>query len=181
MLLVGKMRYFIVSLAVIGSMWLSGCSGQVATPSPEIEPFLQECEAIHERCEAVRERITAIDGRVFLGAGRVSYYADFFEGRTMANGSIFSNGPNSIAHRTLPFGTIVYFSSADCQLSGRRLSNSSTVYAKVACGIVRDRGPFHRDSQGRYDREFDLSQAMFSRLAPLDEGLTEIEYGVILP
>lgn len=64
-------------------------------------------------------------------------YLDPFHGRTAANGSRFNTWHNTVAHKTLPFGTSLLIRSGD---------GSTSVQATVT-----DRGPFIGD------REFDLS------------------------
>ncbi|RYD88357.1 MAG: septal ring lytic transglycosylase RlpA family protein [Sphingobacteriales bacterium] len=60
--------------------------------------------------------------------GKASYYADKFEGRKTASGTVFRQKAMTVAHRTLPFGT---------KIKVTNLTNGKTV--KV---VVTDRGPF---------------------------------------
>lgn len=83
----------------------------------------------------------------------------------MANGDRFParapyrNGRAAIAHRTLPFGTIVRF---------RNPRNNKAVE-----GIVADRGPYIRG------REFDLSEWGARQLGILHEGVARVEQSII--
>lgn len=87
--------------------------------------------------------------------GIASYYSNYYNGRRTASGTIFSNNSNQCAHRTLRFGTVV---------SIKNLSNGRT----TTC-VVRDRGPFVSG------RVIDLSTRTFSEIAPLSQGLVNVE------
>lgn len=87
--------------------------------------------------------------------GTASYYSNYYNGRRMSNGQLFYNSSNSCAHRTLRFGTVVTI---------RNLSNNRT----TTC-VVRDRGPFVGG------RIIDLSTQSFSEIAPLSQGLVNVE------
>src|SRR5690242_14633745 len=67
-------------------------------------------------------------GRYVAEEGKASYYADKFEGRRTASGTVFHQNGQTAAHRTLPFGTKVKVTN---------LRNGQTV--KV---VITDRGPF---------------------------------------
>lgn len=60
--------------------------------------------------------------------GTASYYSDYFEGRTTANGEIFRQSGLTAAHRTLPFGTIL-------EVRSRATGRSARIR-------INDRGPF---------------------------------------
>jgi rare lipoprotein A len=86
--------------------------------------------------------------------GVASYYARHFNGRRMANGQAFDPRSDSIAHRTLPFGTRVRITN---------LSNGRSVY-----GTVRDRGPFTRG------RMLDVSPRIAGELGMLRSGVATV-------
>lgn len=64
-------------------------------------------------------RLSAFSGLLLLGlmgcagsgaftqSGPASYYADKFNGRKTASGSVYRPGQRTAAHNTLPFGTVV--------------------------------------------------------------------------
>lgn len=83
--------------------------------------------------------------------GIASYYGRSFDGRNTASGQRFHNDAYSTAHKTLPFGTVLYIAHPD---TGR----GSFVR-------VNDRGPF------AIGREVDLSQAAFTAVYPLAKGV----------
>lgn len=87
--------------------------------------------------------------------GQASYYSQYYNGRTMSNGQAFYNNSNSCAHRSLRFGTVV------------RIRN--TANGRTASCVVRDRGPYSGE------RIIDLSQNTFSQIAPLSQGLANVE------
>jgi rare lipoprotein A len=70
-----------------------------------------------------------------------SYYADKFNGRKTASGTIFSNNKYTAAHKKLPFGTKV------------KVTNESN--GKFVIVEITDRGPFTKA------REIDLSKKAF--------------------
>lgn len=76
--------------------------------------------------------------------GIASFYADRFQGRRTASGSIYDPNQYTCAHRTLPFGTHLIVTNPD---------TGATVNVKVT-----DRGPFH----GK--RIIDLSKAAAKKL-----------------
>ncbi|WP_426956287.1 septal ring lytic transglycosylase RlpA family protein [Muricoccus radiodurans] len=87
--------------------------------------------------------------------GGASYYARHFSGRRMANGRRFDPRSDSVAHRTLPFGTVVQVTNLD---------NGRTVTA-----TVEDRGPFHRS------RVIDLSPRLAADLDMIRAGVARVE------
>jgi len=89
------------------------------------------------------------DNEVIYGVA--SYYAHRFHNRVTANGEIFNMYDMTVAHRNLPFGTVVLITN---------LSNSRSVIARV-----NDRGPYI------YDREIDLSLGVAEKLDMVYDGL----------
>lgn len=86
--------------------------------------------------------------------GTASYYARHFTGRRMANGQRFDPGSDTVAHRSLPFGTVVRVTNLD---------NGRTATARV-----HDRGPWIRgrivDVSPRIARELDMLRAGLARV-----------------
>lgn len=60
--------------------------------------------------------------------GLASYYADQFQGKPTASGELYDRNKLTVAHKTLPFGTLVKVT---------RLDNNKSIQARV-----NDRGPF---------------------------------------
>ena len=84
---------------------------------------------------------------VTVYAQQASYYANKFNGRKTASGTIFSNNELTCPHKTLPFGTIL------------RVINVKN--GKSVLVTVTDRGPFIKG------RVIDLSQKAFKSIASL--------------
>ncbi|WPQ64225.1 septal ring lytic transglycosylase RlpA family protein [Chitinophaga sancti] len=93
--------------------------------------------------------------RKITESGKASYYADKFEGRKTASGSIFHQNKMTAAHRTLPFGTKVKVVN---------IANGRSV--KVT---ITDRGPF---AEGRV---IDLSKKAAKKLGMISTGLAPVE------
>ncbi len=93
----------------------------------------------------------------------VSYYGQAFHGRKMANGERFNafghSGIPTVAHKTLPFGTLIEFKNPK---NGRRIRTR-----------VADRGPYVRG------RQFDLSEWTAIRLGVKGQGVAKLEYAVV--
>lgn len=99
------------------------------------------------------------DWKVTTTTGKASYYADFFEGRTTANGETFSNAEYTAAHKTLPFGTRV------------RVTNAESLESIVV--RINDRGPY---AEGKI---IDLTTTGFAHFAPLSQGVVPVELTVV--
>ncbi len=91
--------------------------------------------------------------------GEASYYAEFFNGRTTASGTIFSNEDMTAAHRTLKFGTRVRVTNVE---NGKSLELEIT-----------DRGPY---AKGRI---IDLTREAFSRLDNISRGVMPVKVEVL--
>jgi len=87
--------------------------------------------------------------------GMASFYSDYYEGRTTANGEIFRHNKNTAAHKTLPFGTKVEVTN---------LKNNQTVVVRV-----NDRGPF---VQGRI---IYLTKMAAKELGMIGDGVTKVK------
>lgn len=87
--------------------------------------------------------------------GIASYYADFFEGRTTANGEIFTQHKLTAASRTLPFGTVVKVT---------RIDNGKSVIVRI-----NDRGPYVKG------RIIDLSKSAAEKLDMIDKGIVKVK------
>jgi rare lipoprotein A len=91
--------------------------------------------------------------------GKVSWYGPGFAGRRTASGERFDPQALTMAHRTLPLGTIVDVVND---------ANGKKVRVRV-----NDRGPY------RDGRVADLSRAASKRLGFLDEGVTHATLRVV--
>jgi rare lipoprotein A len=91
--------------------------------------------------------------------GRLAYYGAKFAGRKTANGERFDPNALTMAHRTLPFGTLVKVTN---------LANRRSVVVRV-----NDRGPAVRS------RLADVSHAAAQRLRMLGAGVVKARFEVI--
>jgi rare lipoprotein A len=93
--------------------------------------------------------------------GRVSHYGDGFAGKPTANGDTFDPERLTMAHRTLPFGTLVRVTN---------LENQQSVEV-----VVNDRGPFVAG------RIADLSEAAARRIGMVVDGVVDAMLEVVRP
>jgi rare lipoprotein A len=93
------------------------------------------------------------DPRVLPGGqdGLVSFYADAFHGRRMADGGLYDREALTAAHRLLPFGTRVRVTN---------LGNGRSVVVAIT-----DRGPVPRS------RQLDMSRAAARQIGMLTRGV----------
>ena len=91
--------------------------------------------------------------------GRVSFYGAKFDGRKTANGERFDSAAMTMAHRTLPFGTLV-------QITNPR--NKRSVIVRV-----NDRGPFIAARVG------DISRAAAAKLGIIHLGVSWVVLRVV--
>lgn len=90
---------------------------------------------------------------------KATYYSDFFNGRTTAQGEIFDQNLSTAAHLTLPFGTLLEIFHPE--------TNQKQIIR------INDRGP--------YDKRFclDLSRSAFEKFTDTRSGWTWIEYRIL--
>lgn len=100
-----------------------------------------------------------LSAQTFTQTGEASYYANTFNGRLTASGSVFSNDKLTAAHKELPFGTKVKVTN---------ISNHKSVTVTIT-----DRGPFIKG------RIIDLSQKAANKLGFLNQGATRVQIEVI--
>ena len=91
--------------------------------------------------------------------GRLAYYGARFKGRRTANGERFDPDDLTMAHKTLPFGTLVKVTN---------LANQRSVVVRV-----NDRGPAVRS------RLADVSHAAAQRLKMLGAGVVKARFEVV--
>ena len=94
-------------------------------------------------------------------SGVASYYAASLHGNRTANGERYNHRALTVAHRTLPFGTLLRVTSAH---NGRRVLVR-----------VNDRGPFIRG------RQLDLSGGAADRLRMRQRGTHRVSFEIVDP
>lgn len=102
------------------------------------------------------------DGLVATGQafeGRASWYGPGFDGRPTASGAIFDQEGWTVAHRTLPLGTILLISR-----DGRQV-----------VVLVNDRGPFVNG------RVLDLSHGVANALGTVHAGVAHVRAEILVP
>ena len=102
------------------------------------------------------------DGLVATGSvlsGRASWYGPGFDGRATASGAIYDQEGWTVAHRTLPLGTILLVTHG---------SRSAVV-------LVNDRGPFVGG------RILDLSHGVASYLGTVQAGVAPVRAEILAP
>jgi rare lipoprotein A len=87
-------------------------------------------------------------------SGKVAYYGAKFNGRKTASGERFNANAMTMAHKTLPFGTMV------------RVTNVKTKKSVVV--RVNDRGPSTPDRMG------DLTRAAAAKVGAIKAGFAEV-------
>ena len=102
------------------------------------------------------------DGLVATGQafeGKASWYGPGFDGRPTASGAIFDQEGWTVAHRTLPLGTILLITRGDRQV----------------VALVNDRGPYVGG------RVLDLSHGVANALGTVSSGVASVRAEVLVP
>jgi rare lipoprotein A (peptidoglycan hydrolase) len=126
-----------------------------------------DIEAISSELSVAKETISGLERKLADANAAIkgydavaSWYGPGFHGRKSADGSVYDQQAYTIAHKTLPFGTIVIL-----EYKGRRVP-----------AMVTDRGPYVPG------RDFDLSLGLASRLGLMTKGVDEIKvYQIEVP
>ena len=105
--------------------------------------------------------LTIPQAQAASGCTSASHYgvSDGYHGRTTANGETYNAYGNSVAHRSLPFGT---------RLKVTNQSNGRSVIVRV-----NDRGPYVGG------RDLDLSYGAFSSIASPSQGHVRVCYTTV--
>ncbi|MCR5888243.1 septal ring lytic transglycosylase RlpA family protein [Hymenobacter sp. J193] len=97
--------------------------------------------------------------KAFTQSGQASYYADKFNGRKTASGTVYRASKRTAAHNTLPFGTVV-------RVTNPRNHRSVKV-------TITDRGPH---AKGRI---IDLSRKAARKIGIVDAGVAPVQLKVV--
>ena len=177
------MKYLLplYTLIVAGSIVFSYMVERTALEvSIDSRAILRETEDISRRIEEIRLANCKVASRIIEGRSKVSYYADFFDGRITASGRVFKQDERQIAHKEFPFGSMVFFMAGATRVnSDKRPDNQiSTPFpspASITHGWITDSGPFIAG------RDFDLSRGMAQELGIIEEGVATVEWVALLP
>jgi rare lipoprotein A (peptidoglycan hydrolase) len=134
------------------------CSDITVAPGPDraaIERTAREIEAFNQ--EAGRHQ-AAVDRLA-------SWYGVAFHGKQTASGKPYDRWGLTCANRDLPLWTPVKLTN---------LANRRSVIV-----LVNDRGPYHKNRFGRYDRDFDLSEWAAYQLGIREDGVAKVEVAIL--
>lgn len=109
-----------------------------------------KCLVLARHVAALEKTVAGMQARPYTAVA--SWYGPGFHGRTAADGSTYDQAAFTLAHKTLPFGTIVII-----EYNGLRVP-----------AVVTDRGPYIKG------RDFDLSMGLAQRLGIVKKGVVRI-------
>jgi rare lipoprotein A len=138
---------------------VSGCAQQPSAPE-SLPPQTPPAPVVAPPAPSVSTPEPQSERR-FTQRGRVSLYGKGFEGKKTASGETFDPEAMTMAHRTLPFGTLVRVTNVE---------NDRSVEVRV-----NDRGPYVAG------RIADLSLGAARKLGMVDDGVVEAVLQVIRP
>jgi rare lipoprotein A len=127
---------------------------QTAAPAPAAAPAPTAAPAIPAAAPKAEAKPAASASGDDAMTGKVAYYGAKFNGRKTASGERFNANAMTMAHKTLPFGTMV------------RVTNVKTKKSVVV--RVNDRGPSTPDRMG------DLSRAAAVKVGAIKAGFAEV-------
>jgi rare lipoprotein A len=139
------------SLAASLIVALSPAQAQTAAPAAAPAP----AAAAPVAAPAAPEKAASADS----SEGKVAYYGKKFNGRKTASGERFNSGAMTMAHKTLPFGTMVKVTN---------VKNGKSVVVRV-----NDRGPSQPDRIG------DLTAGAASKIRMIRTGVIDAKLEVV--
>lgn len=145
------------AVAAVAEAASAPVSAAVSAVSAVTTAIAEPVQRIRSAAATTTARVTGQPHRT----GAASYYADKFHGRKTASGETFDNGELTMAHRTLPLGTLVKVTN---------LANNTSVVVRV-----NDRGPY---SGGRVA---DLSRAAAEKLKMIQRGIVDVALHIVPP
>ncbi len=139
--------------AAIALVLMSASAVRAATPPPDSPAAKQEAERL-ANLPPVVQKGASLDPSGRKQSGRVSYYAQHFTNRKMANGNRFNPNGDTAASKTLPLGTTA-------KVTNVQNGKSATVK-------IEDRGPFAKG------RVVDVTPKVADQLDIRKEGVSEV-------
>ncbi len=146
-LLAASTAALILALAPLAQAQTAAAPASAAAPAPEPAPSA--------KAAPVPEKASSGD----VTEGKVAHYGRKFNGRKTASGERFNASAMTMAHKTLPFGTLVKVTN---------LANKRSVVVRV-----NDRGPIDADRVG------DLTTAAASKIRMLRSGVVDAKMEVV--
>ncbi|MDQ5898167.1 MAG: rare lipoprotein [Pseudomonadota bacterium] len=131
-------------------------SAAVSAVSAVTSAIAEPVQRIRDAAASTTARVT---GQQAHETGAASYYANKFHGRKTASGETLDNTELTMAHRTLPLGTLVKVTN---------LANDTSVVVRV-----NDRGPYASS------RVADLSRAAAEKLKMIQRGIVEVALHIV--
>ena len=154
--------FFVVCILLISA---AGVTGKILSDH-KVRCLTQELADLKGIVATLQADITDLQGKVadleksfpVPVVGVASWYGNWEEraGSKTANGEVFRKDGYTVAHRTLPFGTILLIENVE---NGR-----------IVPAVVNDRGPYIEG------REIDLTEGLAKRLGFIQQGLVEVRY-----
>lgn len=138
---------FLLSIGLLGKV--DSQSGQIKVMDTAHGIVVEE---LKQTKAEVAELKAQLDGLIKEYEATASWYGPGFHGKRAADGSIYNQYAYTIAHKTLPFGTIVIV-----EYNGKRVP-----------AVVTDRGPYIKG------RDFDLSLGMAEKLGMVAVGVAAV-------
>lgn len=144
--------FMLILLAIYAVIGLSGQYVTIKNLKAELGESTVMATEMAGKVKTLEAELAEAKDVVMEYTAVASWYGPGFHGRRAADGSIYDQGAYTIAHKTLPFGTIVVL-----EYRGRRVP-----------AVVTDRGPYIAG------RDFDLSLGLAKRLGLVTKGVDEI-------
>ena len=138
----------VVALSPLVNAQTAAAPAPAATPAPA--PAAAPAPAL-----AASEKAASADS----SDGKVAYYGKKFNGRKTASGERFNSGAMTMAHKTLPFGTMVKVTN---------IKNNKSVVVRV-----NDRGPSTPDRIG------DLTSGAANKIRMIRPGVIDAKLEVV--
>ncbi len=148
------MRSILIAAALVGVLAGGHAVAQTAAATPAVEPASAAAPA-----PAVEAKADPAAASADAMSGKVAYYGRKFAGRRTASGQRFNPDALTMAHLTLPFGTMVKVTN---------MANKRSVVVRV-----NDRGP---TTPGRIG---DVSLAAAKRLRMTRAGVVDVQLEVV--
>jgi len=163
-----KTKLFFVTALLLSAL-VSFASWRITTDRQMIRSMVQELGDVKAKCATLEGTIADLQQRTdelektlpIPMIGIASWYGNWEEraGNRTANGEIFRKEAYTVAHRTLPFGTVLLIQNIE--------------NGKLVPAVVNDRGPYIDG------RSIDLTEGLAKRLGFIRKGLVEVRYYTI--
>jgi rare lipoprotein A len=151
--------FFAVAFLLILSLGMFLGNSAMRQISQDVSENKDRLGTIKATLEELQQRVETLEQSFPVPmVGVASWYGDWEEraGNRTANGEIFRKDGFTVAHRTLPFGTVLII--------------ENTMNGRMVPAVVNDRGPYIDG------RSMDLTEGLARRLGFIERGLVEVRY-----